>query len=410
MDWLDRKEIEDWLLKGFFFFTLLIPVFYSPHTDVYLSAYYEGFSFSYLCLVLYMLVSGERSWKNGRRFSLPCVGGLSLIFLYNVLSLYFNYKYLHWYWEQINVTLAFLFFGFLVWSKAQVDVRALIRCIVASNLASIFCYLSGYINFFICNNKVILHELPENFYETRHYWIYSHKSEYALMLLAFIALFVAYRKTFKNRLTFCLSISILLACLYLTHSWTGIAGAVLIFAGAALDKLDWKQFRINGKMVSAIVLFLVLINTIGRKIMEERDIFTLGSRTLIWKGALEVIKKYPQGWGTRFGTSMFDPWVNNAHNVFLNHILRFSIPVGLCFTLLFLIVIAYTLIKARSFLAAGMWIAFLLLLNMDYSLMSLQMALLFLCVYLVCVKKETGKTPPANDIEKECKDASRNGL
>ena len=75
--------------------------------------------------------------------------------------------------------------------------------------------------------------------------------------------------------------------------------------------------------------------------------------------------------------------VNNAHNVFLNQILRFSIPVGICFLLLFLGIVVYTLVKGRSFLLTGTWIALLILLNMDYSMMSTQMAPLFLIICLV---------------------------
>jgi len=391
MNWFKQQGIDGWLLKGFFFFTLLIPVFYSPHTDVYQSTYYEGFSLAYLCLGFYMLAVCGKAWKNGKRLSALAVAWLGLILLYNIFALYFNYKYLHWYWEQINVTIAFLMFGVLVWSNVEIDVCTLMHCIVISNLASIVCYLSGYIKFFICNNQVLLYMLPDNFFETRHYWIYSHKSEYALMLVAFVALFVAYREKFKSRVTFGLSLAVLLACLYLTHSWTGVAGVVLIFAGAALDMVDWRQFHISKKMLLLGAVLLAVAAAVTHKILKERNLLTLGYRTLIWPAALEVIKKHPEGWGMRFGESQFQvtEWiqVNNAHNVFLNHILRFSVPVGLCFTLIFLIIIIYTLVKSRSFLAAGMWLALFVLLNMDYSLMSLQMALLFMIAYLVCIKK-----------------------
>ena len=92
----------------------------------------------------------------------------------------------------------------------------------------------------------------------------------------------------------------------------------------------------------------------------------------------------------RFGTSMMQVYdgfmVNNAHNVFLNQMLRFSIPVGVCFTLLFLGIVIYTLVKGRSFLLAGAWLALLILLDMDYSMMSLQMGLLFLIIYLIMRK------------------------
>ena len=65
---------------------------------------------------------------------------------------------------------------------------------------------------------------------------------------------------------------------------------------------------------------------------------------------------------------------------------RFSIPVGICFTLLFLGIVIYTLVKGRSFLMAGTWIALLVLLDMDYSMMSVQMALVFLIIYLLMQK------------------------
>ena len=97
-----------WLLKGFCVFMLLFPAFYSPYTDVYQSAYYGGFSWAYLCLVLYMgiqlLRQGIENWKRWLPY-------LALLVIYNLLSLYFNYKYLHWYWEQINNSIAFLFFS-----------------------------------------------------------------------------------------------------------------------------------------------------------------------------------------------------------------------------------------------------------------------------------------------------------
>lgn len=93
----------------------------------------------------------------------------------------------------------------------------------------------------------------------------------------------------------------------------------------------------------------------------------------------------------RFGESAIQATetllVNNGHNIFLNSMLRFSVPVGICFSILFLGIAIYSMIKSKSFLAAGMWLALLILLNMDYALMSLQMAQLFLIIYLVCFYK-----------------------
>lgn len=405
MNWLKEHEIDSWILRAAFVFMLLFPAFYSPHTDVYQSAYYAGFSWAYFLLVLYMLL--QLVWNRGKLARIHAAAAVyfGVLLLYNVLSLYFNHKYLHWYWEQINNTVAFLFMAALLGFQIRLDegkhdnIRFLMRCIVISNVGSIVYYLLGYTNLLICNNQFIFFELPSNFYETRHYWIYSHKSEYALMLVAFMALFTAYRKKFKNMLTFLLSMAVLLFCLYLTHSWTGIAGVFLIILGGVLDQVNWKEFRPKKWHFAAAAVFLAAGGAVAWEVLSERNIMTLGDRVPIWKAVWQVILDHPEGWGMRFGTSMIQTetglLVNNAHNVFLNQMLRFSIPVGICFILLFLGLVVYTLVKSRSFLMAGTWLALLLLLDMDYSMMSLQMALLFLIVYLVSIKKKNERLKQA---------------
>lgn len=405
MNWLKEHEIDSWILRAAFVFMLLFPAFYSPYTDVYQSAYYAGFSWAYFLLVLYMLL--QLVWNRGKLARLHAAAAVyfGVLLLYNVLSLYFNHKYLHWYWEQINNTVAFLFMAVLLGFQIRLDegkydnILFLMRCIVISNVGSIIYYLLGYTNLLICNNQFIFFELPSNFYETRHYWIYSHKSEYALMLVAFMALFTAYRKKFKNMLTFLLSMAVLLFCLYLTHSWTGIAGVFLIILGGVLDQVNWKEFRPRKWHFAAAAVFLAAGGAVAWEVLSERNIMTLGDRVPIWKAVWQVILDHPEGWGMRFGTSMIQTetglLVNNAHNVFLNQMLRFSIPVGICFILLFLGLVVYTLVKSRSFLMAGIWLALLLLLDMDYSMMSLQMALLFLIVYLVSIKKKNERLKQA---------------
>ena len=405
MNWLKEHEIDSWILRAAFVFMLLFPAFYSPYTDVYQSAYYAGFSWAYFLLVLYMLL--QLVWNRGKLARLHAAAAVyfGVLLLYNVLSLYFNHKYLHWYWEQINNTVAFLFMAVLLGFQIRLDegkydnILFLMRCIVISNVGSIVYYLLGYTNLLICNNQFIFFELPSNFYETRHYWIYSHKSEYALMLVAFMALFTAYRKKFKNMLTFLLSMAVLLFCLYLTHSWTGIAGVFLIILGGVLDQVNWKEFRPKKWHFAAAAVFLAAGGAVAWEVLSERNIMTLGDRVPIWKAVWQVILDHPEGWGMRFGTSMIQTetglLVNNAHNVFLNQMLRFSIPVGICFILLFLGLVVYTLVKSRSFLMAGTWLALLLLLDMDYSMMSLQMALLFLIVYLVSIKKKNERLKQA---------------
>ncbi|HIT65715.1 MAG TPA: O-antigen ligase family protein [Candidatus Merdisoma merdipullorum] len=398
MNWLKEHEIDSWILKGSLALMVLFPAFYSPHTDVYESAYYAGFSWAYFFLALYMLL--QLVWNRKKLFDVSAakILFLAVLLAYNVFSLYFNRKYLNWYWEQINNTAAFLFMGILLGFHISLGrekhdtILFLMRCIVLSNVASIVYYFMGYVNLLICNNQFITYQLPPDYYEECHYWLYSHKCEYALMLVAFIALFIAYRKKFRNKLTFALSMAVLVFCLFLAHSWTGIAGMLLIVLGAVLDGVNWKEFHFRKWHLAVLAAALAAVGAVAYGILSERDLSTLGARLPIWKAALQTILKYPQGWGMRFGTSMMltetGMMTNNAHNLFLNQILRFSIPAGVCFTLLFLGIAVYTLIKGRSFLMTGTWLALLLLLNMDYSLMSVNMALVFLIVYLISLKRK----------------------
>ena len=161
----------------------------------------------------------------------------------------------------------------------------------------------------------------------------------------------------------------------------------MIIVGGVLDQVNWKEFRPKKWHFAAAVVFAAAAGAAAWEVLAERNIMTLGDRVPIWKAVWQVILDNPEGWGLRFGSSMIETetglLVNNAHNVFFNQMFRFSIPVGICFTLLFLSIVIYTLVKGRSFLMAGTWIALLVLLDMDYSMMSLQMALVFLIVYLI---------------------------
>lgn len=169
MNWIKEHEIDSWLLRGTVALMLLFPAFYSPYTDVYQSAYYAGFSWAYFLVVLYMAV---RVWNNRDRLpriSIAAIVYFAGLLIYNLLSLYFNHKYLHWYWEQVNNTVAFLLLAVIAGlgegseEKRDGTIRFLMYCIILSNIGSIIYYVMGYTKLLICNNQFVLFELPENF-------------------------------------------------------------------------------------------------------------------------------------------------------------------------------------------------------------------------------------------------------
>lgn len=381
-------------LKLFIAFSLFFPAFYGPFNEDYKMEYYAAFTLAYGALLLYMAwqaFRGQRKGQRDRGMEIYIAG----IFIYNLLSLYFNMKYLHWYGEQINNTIAFLFFLFLcqyedsLGEKGDELVMFFLRCAVLSNILSIIYFFMGYTSYLICNNQFYFYQLPEDYYEMRHYWIYSHKSDYALMLTAFMAVSIRFRDKFRNRYTWGFSMIVFLCAMFLTHSWTGFGAAALVVLGACIDKLDWKKIRFR-KIYLLGVAAAAAGGVAALKIfVRERNLFSLGGRLGIWSGAVKEILNHPRGWGYLFGETLFYAapyWqVNNAHNVFLNAILRFSIPVGICFTILILMIMVYSLYRSRTWLAAGMWLGFLILLNMDYSLLNYEMGMFLFVVYLVCV-------------------------
>ncbi len=386
-------------IRIFVILSLFFPAFYSIFDADYLIEYYAGFSWAYAALAVFLLCQllQHRIRRRSCFFWILLVG----ILLYNLLFTYYNIRYHHWYGEQINNTIALMLLLFLVGSEEdstedQELALFVIRAAVFSNLCSILYFALGYSNLLICNNQVIFGRLPEDFYEYRHYWVYSHKSDYAVMLLGFIGLCIRYKTLFSKKAVYLLSLAVLLTALALTHSWTGIMGAILVFAGAVLDRIDFKKIVITKFHIAGGVGLVIAAGLAGKVLLAERNLLTLGDRLPIWKETLRTIVEYPKGWGFYFGEVLLKCengfTTNNAHNIFLNAVLRFSIPVGLCFTLLFLLIFAYALYKCRSWMAAGMCLAVLVLINMDYALQNYEVAMCLMLLYLVCIAPAKNKT------------------
>ncbi len=383
--------------KVFIVLSLFFPAFYSVFDADYLIEYYAGFSWAYAVLAVFLLcLMLQRKIRGRSRFFWVLLAG---IVLYNILFSYYNIHYHHWYGEQVNNTIAFLLVLFLIGSeedpKEEQDlIRFVIRAAVLSNLCSIVYFALGYSSLLVCNNQVVFGRLPEDFYEYRHYWVYSHKSDYAVMLLGFLGLCIRYKSLFSKKLWYFFSLAVLLTALVLTHSWTGLLGVVLIGIGAVLDRIDFKKIAVTKFHIAGGICLILAAAAAGKLLLAERNLLTLGNRLPIWKGALQTILQYPRGWGFYFGEVLIECGefaVNNAHNIFLNAILRFSIPVGLCFTLLFLLIFAYALYQCRSWMAAGMCLAVFVLINMDYALQNYEVAMCLLLLYLVCIAPAKSK-------------------
>lgn len=321
---------------------------------------------------------------------------------------------IQWKWEGWNCLVSFGFFLLLMcgmnqeWFEKYHIIQFANRSIVISNLLGIIVYLKGYASVYWYNFKLELMQ-PKDFYgEKRFDWIYYHKSQYAFMILLSIGFILVHRKKFINKITFGISLAVLAAALYISHVNTAIVGGGMILVCYCLD-IFIKNFKKIKLWVKAVVIPVFGAGVISacviafQKIAAERSVLTLGSRTYIWKNVINYILEHPEGIGPRFAQKKIllqeiYAKVNNGHNVFLNELYRFSIPVGICFIIFFVLILVYSLEKKFSFLTLGIWGALLMSMMMDYAVMNSGWTLMVFFFYTIffldvgAKKKEIPKT------------------
>ena len=388
------KRFANALVKHVAAVTLFIPYYYSFSYN----PYYQDFVLATFFAALFMMTVFT-SWKLSFRRNgvLLCILSVLLV-AYNGYATYINYRYHHWYGEQINTTLAFLAFIVLLAvrdGRELVDryvILATIHLIVISNvLALLYRALDKYSSFIFFNTEIRQGKFP---LPSKPYsWLYFHKSQYSLLLVLCIAFFVVYRHYFRNRLTYCLSQAVLIAALYFSDTYTSMAAALIIFAAQFADY--WFRTKWYLKLISLAVVPVSLayvVKALYVRINENRNMATLGSRTMIWEAFIGHIQEHPHGVGMEFSEPVFQvtEWffTNNCHNVFMNHMFRFSIPVGLIFTLMFAVIIIFSIIKKFSFLTIGIWIALLIPMCMDYSLFASELPFFLFIVYCMFFREE----------------------
>jgi len=384
------KRFATAMIKHVIAVTLFFPYFYAKNDNPAYADFVLANFFAILTIV-FILTSWKLEFKRNAIF----VTGLSILLVaYNVCATYMNVKYHHWYGEQINTTIAFLLFIVLLLVKdihALIDtstIKATIHMIVASNvLAIVFRLVAGYNKLIFMNDWVHLTTYPENLQE-QFAWLYGHKSEYGLMLVLCVAFCVVYRKHFQNIFTYVLSLGVLFGALYLSDSYTSLGSALLIFVGQFLDYLItvkwWK------KLIAAVII-PVPIAWVAKEFLERletnRDILTLGGRTDIWKVFWEYIKSHPQGTDITFGNTAYyvSKWwrTNNAHNVFLNHMLRFSFPVGGIFIALCVIIVLFAMKRNLSFTTPCIWGALFLPMMMDNALTAVPLSHVLVLTFIM---------------------------
>ncbi len=394
------KRFAQAMIKHVVAVSLFIPYFYCKNGNYYYQDYILANFFAILAMITIFT-----SWKLDLRKNGILLAGMGILLVaYNVCATYMNYNYHHWYGEQINTTISFLFFMVLLMVKdshALIDrntIRSIIHMMVITNVLAIgYRLITDQNRILFMNNLVRRDKYVDEIMAPQFSWLYMHKSQYALILVLCIAFCVVYRKMFRNMLTYLMSIGVFFWALYLSDCYTSMAAVALIFVGQFLDylrKTEWWKKLVAGVVIGVpgVIGGLKLYEMIG----ENRDLLTLGTRTLIWKGSWEIITNNPNGMlDFIMGGDKFAYYLNpkgwyhyayNCHNIFLNHMFRYSIPVGVLFLALFVLLILFSIRKFPNFLSISICVSLLIPCCMDYSLTCAETPLLLTLLFLLFFK------------------------
>lgn len=386
------KRFATAMIKHVIAVTLFFPYFYTKNGNPAYADFVLANFFAILTMV-FILTSWKLDFKRNAIF----VTGLSILLVaYNVCATYMNVKYHHWYGEQINTTISFLLFIVLLLVKdihALIDtstIKATIHMIVASNvLALCFRAWNKYERVFFMNDWIELKIFdwnPSSYFE----WLYGHKSEYGLVLVLCITFLSIHHSQFKNVFTYISSQGILFLALFFSGSYTSIISALLIFCGHFLDylcKAKWWK-----KMLSLFIMlpFIAVAKEFWLLLENKRNLLTLGFRTYIWDVFTELIKENPNGMSGIFGVDNYNipewnyfAYTTNCHNIFLNHMFRFSIPVGGIFSALFVLITLICIKRFFCFSTIFIWIALFLPMTMDHSLTTMELTFFMLVTFIL---------------------------
>lgn len=387
---ISLNGVLSFFIKIFIFVNLFFPYVNridSKNVTFILSNFISSF-------IILILVFKNRKNKKNKIFLFFL---LIMIFIYNILAGKNNYLYNNYFIEQINKTISFIFFMALIYKidddfiKKYKIIEFLIYSIVTSVFFSFLFYLIGGDALRFENGGFSIR--GDGVYSDRRLtWIFGHKSTYGIMLLLFIALVLKNKSIFKRKKNFYLSLGLLIFTTIITGSATTLILLVFVLSAYCISVYDFK--RVNMLILALIPLGLLTFSIIALlvldKVGETRNLATLGSRSYIFKAAINNLKLYPNGIGKEFGSIWMDAVViriENFHNIFLNEMLRFSIPVGVMYTLILIYINIYCCLKKNIFYISVV-LSTLILCSIDHSLRTEQLSIYFFIIYIIYMTKE----------------------
>ncbi|VYU05271.1 hypothetical protein [Clostridium butyricum] len=320
-----------------------------------------------------------------------------ILVIYNVLAFINNVQYNNYYIEQINKSISFMFFISIL-SKIDYEflkknnvITFLLKTITLSLVLSIIYHFVIGGDAIRFENYGVDFSRRWTFSDDRLTWVFGHKSTYALMLVLFISIGLKFKDFFKRKKEYIFFIVVNLIVAKLISSATLIILLILIFTTYYIKNYNFKKYKIIALLLIPIVIIFAILafycafNVIGK----QRDLSTIGSRTYIYKAAIDNIKYFPNGVGKDFGNIFVNAQVvqvENFHNIFLNEIFRFSIPVGFMYFLLHILVSFRGISINRDIFSLSIICSCFVMFFIDYSLrteqLSIYLFLIYICIYV----------------------------
>lgn len=391
-------KITNICIKLFIVSALFLPVLTTNAENPELDGYYSRFildNFFAFAIIIICIIG----WVIHKNFKFDFLKGVILLSLivtiYGILY-YINMDIIQFPWAGWNTVISLLLpICFMLNYNKNIFkndnlVYFLIGAILISSILAIIAYSKGLLSIHMYNFKLTMTPLDPNYYEKRFNWIYFYKCQYSCLLFLFVSFFVSVKHKFKNKILYGLSLVVLFICLYIAHTNTATACALMVVAADILDYICSNRKYIILKLCPFIVGVLSVVGFIYQKVSQERNIADLGARIPIWKAALNKIKENPHGLGNRFVLNGND-WLqvneycktNNCHNIFLNEMLRFSVPVGCAYVGFYITICLYSLIQKFSFFRLATWIGLFIIISMDYSIQTPELAMVMFMIYCI---------------------------
>lgn len=348
--------------------------------------------------IILLLIVKKNSQKKHINFIL--LFGFILLIYNIVLSLY-NIKYHHYFIEQINKNISMIF---VLMIMLKIDnefiqkykiIKFLITCIIISVIISCVFYFLGIEAVFLENATFMLRK-QGMFEGNRLTWIYGHKSTYALMLILFLSLILKFKDEFEKKYNFYACVFILIFATILTATASALVLLLLILTSYFMSRINFKRYPVL--KISLVIGLLCISAIIGLGVLnlisKERNLATIGNRTYIYNAAKIYLPQYKNGIGKNFGNIYMTHElgrIENFHNIFLNEMLRFSIPVGFLYMILMLTFMIYCCKRGKLY-SIVTCISCLVLFNMDYCLKTEQLSIFLFLMYFINIYDNKNKS------------------